>query len=104
MTTATPQTSDELEELFHDGARLKTALEDGSFPGLVKNYVAKFTSANEETSRPVPRAAAAGHAGLPPGAGSAGLPARRGVPAGRGRRPDGPGRAQGARDRELGAR
>lgn len=49
MTTATPQTSDELEELFHDGARLKTALEDGSFPGLVKNYVAKFTSANEET-------------------------------------------------------
>ena len=47
--TATPQTGDELEELFHDGPRLKSALEDGSFPGLIKNYVAKFTANNEET-------------------------------------------------------
>jgi HK97 family phage major capsid protein len=47
--TATPQTGDELEELFHDGPRLKATLEDGSFPGLVKNYVAKFTANNDET-------------------------------------------------------
>ena len=48
--TATPQTSDELEELFNDEARLKAALGDGSFPGLVKNYVAKWKDnpANEE--------------------------------------------------------
>ena len=44
MTTpaATPQAPDELEELFHDKPRLKAVLEDGSFPGLVRNYVEKF--------------------------------------------------------------
>ena len=47
MTTpvATPQNGDELEELFHDKPRLKAALEDGSFPGMVKNYVEKSLSA-----------------------------------------------------------
>jgi HK97 family phage major capsid protein len=47
--TATPQTSDELEELFHDKPRLQAALQDGSFPGLIKNYIAKWTGSNEET-------------------------------------------------------
>lgn len=48
MTTATPQTSDELEELFHDGPRLKATLEDGSFPDFVKGYIAKWASKNDE--------------------------------------------------------
>lgn len=47
-TTAIPENQDELEELFHDTPRLQTALEDGSFPGFVKNYVAKFTEKNAE--------------------------------------------------------
>ena len=46
--TATPQTSDELEELFHDGPRLKATLEDGSFPGLVKDYVSKWQVHNDD--------------------------------------------------------
>ena len=43
--TATPQTGDELEELFSDAPRLETALKDGSFPGLIRDYVNKFTAA-----------------------------------------------------------
>lgn len=47
--TATPQTGDELEELFADPPRLKAVLEDGSFPGLVREYAAKWSAANGET-------------------------------------------------------
>ena len=43
--TATPQTGDELEELFHDVPRLQAALDGGSFPGLIRDYVAKFRDA-----------------------------------------------------------
>lgn len=46
--TATPQTSDELEELFADPSRLKAVLEDGSFAGLAKGYVAKWKTYNED--------------------------------------------------------
>jgi len=49
--TAVPQDQDEFEELLHDTARLGAALKDGTFPGLVKDYVAKFAAVNEETIR-----------------------------------------------------
>ncbi len=51
MTTAPaiPQTGDELEELFADGPRLQSALDGGSFPQLIRDYVAKFTGAAANT-------------------------------------------------------
>jgi HK97 family phage major capsid protein len=47
--TAVPQTAEEFEELISDVPRLGAALKDGTFPGLVKDYVAKFSAKNEET-------------------------------------------------------
>lgn len=46
--TAVPQTAEEFEELISDVPRLGAALKDGTFPGMVKNYVGKFTAKNEE--------------------------------------------------------
>src|SRR5208282_303445 len=48
---ATPENGDEFEELLHDTGRLGDALQDGTFPGLVKNYIAKFTDKNEEMTK-----------------------------------------------------
>lgn len=43
--TATPQTGDELEELFHDPDRLKAKLdEEGGIAGLVKGYAEKWAA------------------------------------------------------------
>lgn len=42
--TAVPETQDEFRELLEDHDRLNAALEDGTFPDLVTDYVAKFTA------------------------------------------------------------
>jgi HK97 family phage major capsid protein len=39
-----PETGDELEELFHDPARLSAAVEDGGVAGLVRNYAEKWAA------------------------------------------------------------
>jgi HK97 family phage major capsid protein len=46
--TAVPQTAEEFEELLNDTPRLGAALQDGSFPGLVKDYAQKWAAKNEE--------------------------------------------------------
>ncbi|MGH3402664.1 MAG: phage major capsid protein [Streptosporangiaceae bacterium] len=50
-TAAVPQTPEEFEEWLGDTTRLGAALQDGSFPGMVKDYVAKFTSKSDEVVR-----------------------------------------------------
>jgi HK97 family phage major capsid protein len=46
--TAVPQTAEEFEELLNDTGRLGAALQDGSFPGLVKDYAQNWSAKNEE--------------------------------------------------------
>jgi HK97 family phage major capsid protein len=44
VTAVMPETGDELEELFHDPARLSAAVEDGGVVGLVRNYAEKWAA------------------------------------------------------------
>ncbi len=47
-TAAVPQTAEEFEELLGDTGRIGTALADGSFGGMVKDYAQKWAAKNEQ--------------------------------------------------------